>query len=461
MSDRGSLWRHGDFMKLWSAETVSQLGSQVSLLAIPLIAISVLKATTLQVGLLSAVEMAPFLLVGLPAGAIVDRLRRRPVLIAGDVGRALALGSIPIAHAFNVLGLAQLYVVAFVTGVLTVFFDVAYQAYLPALVERDQLVDGNGKLEISRSGAQVAGPGIAGVLIDALGPAAAVTADAASFVASAIGIGTIRRPEPAPAKVDGERLRTQIGEGLRYVLRHRLLRSIAGSTATSNLFSAMMQAVLLLYLVRTLHFRPGLIGLVFVIGNVGVLAGAFGSGAIARRIGLGPAIVGSIGLCGLAPLLIPLAPQDSRGTAIAFLVVAQAVTGAGSVVYNVNQVSLRQAICPARLQGRMNATMRFMVWGTLPLGAVIGGVLARALGLRPTLWIAAIGGMAAVLWVLLSPVRSLVDIPPEEESLGEELAHASPGIGGVVGPVGGPAGVVHEPVVGLGVEGDGDVVEGA
>ena len=458
---RRSLWRHRDFMKLWSAETVSQVGSQVSLLAIPLIAITVLKATTLQVGLLSAVEMAPFLLVGLPAGAIVDRLRRRPVLIAGDVGRALALGSIPIAHAFGVLGLAQLYAVAFTTGVLTVFFDVAYQAYLPALVERDQLVDGNGKLEISRSGAQVAGPGVAGLLIDALGPAAAVTADAASFVASAIGIGAIRRPEPPPAATASERLRTQIAEGLRYVLGHRLLRSIAGCTATSNLFSAMLQAVLILYMVRTLHFRPGLIGLIFVIGNIGVLAGAFGSGVIARRIGLGPAIVGSIAACCLAPLLIPLAPRAPRLTAIAFLVGAQAVTGAGSVVYNVNQVSLRQAICPHRLQGRMNATMRFMVWGTLPLGAVMGGVLGRGLGLRPTLWIAAVGGLTAVLWVALSPVRSLVEIPPPEESLSQELAHAAPGVGGVIGPMSGPAGIVDEAVIGIGIEGDGDIGEGA
>jgi len=469
VSERRSLWGHRDFLKLWGADTVSQLGSQVTLLALPIVAITVLRATTLQVGLLSAVEMAPFLLVGLPAGAIVDRLRRRPVLIAGDVGRALALASIPIAHAFDALGLAQLYVVAFTTGVLTVFFDVAYMAYLPALVDRDQLADGNTKLEISRSGGQIAGPGLAGVLISAFGAAAAITADATSFVISALGIGAIRRSEPAPAALDGGRghLRRDVREGLRYVLRHPLLRPIAFCTASSNFSNSMYGAILILFMVRTLHLRAGLVGLVFAFGNAGFLIGALASGWFVRRIKLGPTIVVSALIGGIGAVFAPLAHV---GSALPWLIAAQVIIGFGIPLYNINQVSLRQAICPDRLQGRMNATMRFMVWGTLPLGAVAGGVLGRTIGLRPTLWVAAIGGCFTFLFVLLSPVRSLAEVPPPDRGdevahatsdLGEELADAAPGVGGIVGAVGGTAGVVHEPVVGVGVERDRDVVEGA
>jgi MFS family permease len=457
VTERRSLWRHPDFMKLWVADSVSQLGSQVTVLALPIVAITVLRATTLQVGLLSAAEMAPFLLVGLPAGAVVDRLRRRPVLIAGDLGRAVALASIPIAHAIGALGLPQLYLVAFTTGVLTVFFDVAYMSYLPALVERQQLVEGNSKLEVSRSGGQIAGPGLAGVLIGAFGAAGAMTADAASFVFSAIGIAAIRRPEPPPdttLRHPGQ-LRRDIREGLRYVLRHRLLRSIAASTATSNLFNSMLYAIVILYMVRSLHFRPALVGLVFACGNVGFLLGALTSSRWVGRLGLGSTIVASSALGGFGALLIPLAP---RATAVPFLIASQLLVGVAIPIYNINQVSLRQAICPDRLQGRMNATMRFMVWGTMPIGAVTGGGLGKLIGLRPTLWVAAVGGCFAFLWVLLSPVRSLAGVPPQDD-LGEELGDASPGVGGIVGPMAGPAGVVHEPVVGLGIERDGDVVE--
>ena len=192
---RRTLWHHRDFLQLWSAETISQLGSQVSLLALPLVAISVLHATTFQVGALTAVEFSPFVLFGLPAGAIVDRLPRRPVLVCADIGRAIALASVPIAYAFDVLSYGQLVGVVFVTGSLTVFFDVAYQSILPALVERDQLADGNAKLEISRSGAQLAGPGIGGLLVQWIGAASAVLADAASFVASALLIRGIKARE--------------------------------------------------------------------------------------------------------------------------------------------------------------------------------------------------------------------------------------------------------------------------
>jgi MFS family permease len=418
-----SLWRHRDFMKLWTGETISQLGTQVTLLALPLTAILILKASAFQVGLLATVEFLPFILVGLPAGVWFDRLPRRPVLIAGDVGRFLALGSIPVAYELGVLHIAQLLIVAFVSGICTVFFDVAYQAYLPSMVDRDQLVDGNAKLEISRSGAQLAGPGMAGLLIEAVKAPVAIAADAISYLFSAVFVGWIRQKEPdvERAAPDGTRpkMRTQIAEGLRYVLGNRYLKPIAACTATSNLFSAIAFPVLLLYAVRRLGMSAGTIGLVFTISNVGILGGAFIARRIADRVGLGPAIVGSAFLFSVSWFLLPLA---TRPIAFPMLVGALLIGGFGSVVYNINQVSFRQAITPNRIQGRMNATMRFMVWGTMPIGSFLGGILGSHLGLRPTLWVAAIGGSVAFIPPLLSPVRSLERMP---EQVDEEPAPAS------------------------------------
>ena len=410
---RRSLLRHHDFVQLWTAETISQIGSQVSLLALPLVAITMLHVTTFQVGALTAVEFSPFVLFGLPAGAIVDRLPRRLVLVTADTGRALALASIPAAYAFDVLTYGQLVCVVFVTGTLTVFFDVAYQSILPALVERDQLADGNAKLEISRSAAQTAGPGIAGFLIQLIGAATAVIVDAASFVVSALFIRNIRAKELPIDPVDDTegRLRTlgrEIREGLHYVLGHRVLRMIAGSTATSNFFSSMSMAVFLLYAVRERGYSAGIVGLIFAIGNLGAIVAAITVERITVVTKLGPAIILGMLLSQVGLLLLGIAPTAH---AAAYFVVAWVLFGFGGVLYNIDQVSLRQAITPHRMQGRMNASMRFMVWGTMPFGSLAGGVLGTAIGLRPTLLVAGVCGMLAVLWLLVRPVRSLVAIP--------------------------------------------------
>ncbi|MDP8957148.1 MAG: MFS transporter [Actinomycetota bacterium] len=411
-----SLWRHSDFLRLWSAETISQFGTQVTLLALPLIAILILRANPFEIGLLTAVEYLPFLLVGLPAGVWVDRLRRRPILIAADVGRAVSLASIPVAHAVGELTLAHLYLVAFLNGTLTVFFDVAYMSYLPSLVERNQLMEGNSKLEVSRSGAELAGPGLAGVLIQVLTAPMAIVVDAVSFVGSAVFLFMIRHREPSRQREDPEatpRMRTEIVEGLRYVLRHRFLLPIAISTSATNFFAHMAFAIYLVYAVRGLGLSAAVIGLTFALGNIGFVVGAVAANRIGRWLGVGTTIWVSAFIFGPSLLLIPLAP---RSAPFAFLVAAWFLGSFGSVVYNVNQVSLRQAITPDRMQGRMNATVRFLVWGTMPIGAFIGGALANAIGLRTTLFLAGIGGMLVGLPVLLSPVRKLREIPePEDE----------------------------------------------
>jgi MFS family permease len=392
--ERQSLWGHRDFVRLWSAESVSRFGSQVSLLALPLIAITVLHTSTFQVGLLSTMEFLPFVLVGLPAGVWVDRLRRRPVLIAGDLGRALALASVPAAHFLGVLSMAQLYVVAFVTGVLTVFFDVAYQSYLPRLVRQEQLVEGNAKLEISSSGASIAGPGLAGLLIQAFTAPVAVLVDALSFLASAGFIARIRRTG----------MRREIAEGLRYVLGHPLLRWIAAATGTFNLFSSMTQAILVLYLVRRLGMSAGLIGLVMTIGNAGWLIGASGSSRLSGKIGVGMSVMGGTVVGAVGAVLIPLAPASGP---VPWLIASTCLMSLGTTIYNIGQLSVRQAITPERLHGRMNATMRFMVWGTMPLGSAIGGALGQTIGLRPTLWIAALGALIPIGEILASRIWAL------------------------------------------------------
>jgi MFS family permease len=414
-----SLVRHRDFVKLWSAETISQFGTQVSLLAIPLVAVSILKVSPFEVALLGTIEFLPFILFSLPAGAWVDRLRRRPILIIGDLGRAISLVSIPIAYELGILSMGQLYVVGFANGVLTVFFDVAYQSYLPSLVERDQLVEGNSKLEVSRTLAQTAGPAISGALIQLVTAPLAILADAISFVGSALFVFGIRRHEPTPDRHVDEHgqaragLRREVTEGLHYVLGNRYLRHIAASTATSNLFTGIAFATLIVYLVRDLGLDPGVIGLVFGIGNAGAIVGALTANRVAGRFGVGPTIVGSMFVSGPAVLVVAIAPQDQ---AVPFLVASGLLMGFSAVVYNVNQVSFRQAITPERMQGRMNATMRFIVWGTIPLGQIVGGAIANTAGVHSALWIGGVGACTAFLWVLFSPVRSLRDMPRPEEA---------------------------------------------
>ncbi|MCZ2831106.1 MFS transporter [Modestobacter sp. VKM Ac-2986] len=424
MTTDRSLLRHRDFRHLWAAETISQVGTQVTMLALPVIAVTLLDATPLQMGVLTALETAAFLLVGLPAGAWVDRWRRKRVLVTADLVRAAVLATLPVAYLTDLLGLGQLFVVAAVTGTATVFFDVAYQSYLPALVDPDQLVDGNGKLEASRAVAHVAGPGATGVLLRVLGAPLLIVVDAVSFLLSALFIGRIDRPDVVPDRAARRPLRTEIAEGLSFVVRHPLLRRIVACTGTANLFGAMTNALLVLYVIRTLGLSEATLGLVFSLGAVGGLLGAATAARFARRVGEGRSIPLSAVVFAAAGAFVPLA---AVGAPVVLLTTGWFVLSWSTVVYNVTQVSFRQRLCPPGLLGRMNASVRFIVYGGMPLGGLLGGVLGSWLGVLPALWIATAGGLAACLPVLLSPLLTMRDLPRELDVTAAPVGSGSAG----------------------------------
>jgi predicted MFS family arabinose efflux permease len=353
-------------------------------------------------------------------------LPRRPILVASDWGRAVVLASVPAAYLLDILTLGQLYVVGFAAGTLTVFFDVSYQSYLPSLVERDQLQDGNSKLEVSRSAALVGGPGVGGVLVSTLAAPYAILADAASFVASALFLVRIRRREtkPTASATTRPRMRVEIAQGLRFVLRHPLLRPYMLFVATGNFFMTLLSSVFLVFAVRDLDLTAGTIGLIFSLGNIGSLLGALTATRVARKLGIGMAliVVGAAGHFSL--LLIPLA---SGASAIPLLVISQVLVGFYILNWYVNAISLIQAITPEQLLGRTNASRRFVVWSVIPFGGLAGGALASAVGLREAIWVGAIGAAAAIVWLVFSPVRSIRTTDDAEalsRAINEEFAPA-------------------------------------
>jgi MFS family permease len=402
---RGSLWAT-EFPKFWAGQTVSQLGSQVTLLALPLLFIS-LDASAAQVGLLRAMLYLPFLLLGLPSGAWIDRTRRRPVLMAADLGRAALLVSLPLAAVLGILRLEYVLFVAFATGTLTVLFDVAQQAYVPSLVSRDHLIEANQKLEVSRALGLTVGPSLGGLLVQMVSAPFAIVLDSASFLVSALTLRAVRSVEPpvAPA-VAGRSLRADIAEGLRFVASRPLLRSLAGCSATLNLCNHAMFVVLLLYLARDLRAEAGVIGLVIAALGPGGVIGAMLAGRLARKFGIGPTIVLSVVLAGVSAMcLLPASPDQPL--VLPLIGLSMFLNGLSGPIYNVNSVSLRQAITPDRLRGRVTASLRFVIWGTMPIGALAGGFLGETIGLRPTLVLAAFGMALAALWVVWSPVARL------------------------------------------------------
>ena len=410
---RPTLWRHRDFLLLWGGQTVSEIGSQVTVLAMPLVAVLVLRASALQVGLLSAAQTVAYLLVSLPAGAMVERLGKRRVMVWCDLGRLVVIGSVPLAAAAGALTFAQLYVVAALSSVLSVFFSVAYPAYVPTLLGRERLMDGNGKLGTSQSVAQVAGPGLGAALVGLLGAASAMAADAMSFLASAGGLLAIRATEPPAAETGvgtGARpgFQAQIRDGLSYVLREPILLRGMLWSGSANFFVVMVECLGPLFLVRDLHLQAGYVGLLLGLGAIGGVTGGLAAGWLARHVGSARVCWLSMTLFSLPGLLIPAAGTGVRVLLFAFGWISWTFS---ATVCAVALLSYRQATCPPDLLARVSASSRWITWGTLPLGGVVGGALGTALGVRPTLWIAVIGGCSCGLWLFFSPLRGIRDIP--------------------------------------------------
>jgi MFS family permease len=421
----GGLWSHADFLRLWTGQTISELGSQVSGLAIPWVAAVVLHVRPFLFSLLGVVGVLPFILIALPAGVWVDRLRRRPILIAGDAARAALLVTIPISYAFGVLTIWQLLATSFVVGIFTVFFDIAYMSYVPAIVGRADLVDGNAKLDLTVSVAQVAGPSIAGALIGAITAPYAVAVDAVSFVASAGFVMRMRHREVLPERTEAEpkpAMVREVMEGLRFLVGHRWLRPIAACTGSANFFLSLTFSILLLYLTRSLHLSSLEVGAVFAVGSIGSVTAALVSSRLQRAIGVGRTIA-LTPLLGVAFFAFPLAP---RAFPLPVLMLGELLFGFNVVAYNVAQRSLRQAITPDRLLGRTNAAMRWLVWGTMPLGTLAGGGIATVFSLRAALWTGAVGMLFPAVPVLLSSVRSIREMPEPETPAGHVPTVVSP-----------------------------------
>ena len=396
-----------DFNKLWLGQTISLLGSAVTMFALPTLAVLVLHATPVQLGALTALQTLPFPILGVLVGVIADRFSRRRIMVVADMVRFVALASVPIAAAGKALGMSQLYGVALVTGAASAFFGIAYQSYLPVIVPAKDLTGANAKLEFSNSGSTMAGVAVAGVLVQWIGAALAVAADAASYIASVISLLTIRTVEE-PHKGPPLSLRQagrEINEGLKVVFRSNDLRWILYATATTNLGGAMITAVFFIYAYRLLHLQPGLLGLVDGFANLGFV-GALFAVPMRNRLGLRATLVGALLVAGLGSMGILLAHV---GVPYAVLFAQGAVVAVAVPIYNINQISYRQALVDARLQGRLNATMRTFVWGTLPLGSIIGGWLGTLLGVPATIACGALVSSVAALWILPLRVRERAD----------------------------------------------------
>jgi MFS family permease len=407
-SSLSSLWKNSDFLKLWSAEGISVLGDQFTGLAIPLIAVLTLKATPAQMGILTAAGLSPYLFISLHVGVWVDRLPRRPILMIADFGRVIILLTVPIAAVAGHLTMLQLYIVELLAGMLSVFFGISYQAILPALVDRKQLVEGNGKLQAAESVGTLVGPSIAGAVIQALSAPVAIILDAISFVISGGVISLIKAQEPNLGTESQSPILTEICEGLSLVFNNEYLRSIAGCTGTLNLGNGAYNALYILFLTRDLALGPAKIGIIMSIGSIAGIFGAIVAGNLGHRLGFGPVIIGSAFLIAFGILPIAFATPHS---AVPILILAGLIGSFMIPVYNVNQVSLRQAITPHRLQGRMNATMRFLVVGTMPIGGLIGGALGGTIGLRDAIAVTGAIKLLSFIWILFSPVRGLRAIP--------------------------------------------------
>jgi len=405
---REGLWHDRDFLKLWAGQAVSEFGSRFTREGLPLVAVITLGATATQTGLLAAASALPALLFALFAGVWVDRVRRRPVLIATDLGRAALLLLVPLGAWFGFLGIELLLAVAIAAGAMTILFDVAYRSYLPALVERGRLVEGNSKLAATDAAAEVGGPALVGVVVQLITAPLAILIDALSFLWSAVMVGLIRKREPRPAKPEpGNRnVREEVRQGMRAVLHHPVLFSLAGYDATKTFFGGFYAALYGLFVIRDLHLGPFALGVAVAAGGVGDLIGVVVADRAVRRAGLGAVLIGTAVTSSLVGLLTPLA-SGPTWRALAMLATGQLLGDMMRSIFIVHQISLRQTVTPNHLLGRVNASNTFLTLGMLPIGATAAGLLGAWLGARATIGIAVIGGLLATLWLAHPAIRRL------------------------------------------------------
>ncbi|MEX3106161.1 MFS transporter [Streptomyces sp. ST1015] len=409
---RGGLWRDADFRNLWFGLTASLFGARITAIAVPLIASRTLHATPLEMGSLVAMEYLPYLVISLAAGVWLDRRPKLPLLVLSDLVRAGLLLAVPVAWFLGVLSVPLLLVVALCIGSCTVVSDIGSTAYLPALVGRDQLIEGNSKLELSSSASGIGGNALGGVVLQLVSAPLTLLFNSAAYLLSAAFTVRIRHREPK-RRVPDERpgVLQEVREGVRAAFGHPVIRRIVLATTVFNFFTFVIEPVLLLFLTRTLDLPALSIGLVFSASGAGAFAGALVAGRVSRRLGPGRTVVGSLLLAGPAALLIPATALAPSWAAPFMIVAVYFVNSVIVIVYNVNQRSLRAALTPDRLQGRMNASIRMVVMGVAPAGAFLGGALGTWLGTLPVLVLGAAGIIVAGCSLLLSPVRAVAALP--------------------------------------------------
>jgi MFS family permease len=414
-----TLLRNRSFQWFWAGEGVSQFGTQFTALALPVLAVSLLGATEWQVGVLGAAGTAAFLVVGLPAGAWIDRMLKRRVMITADLVRAVALAAVPALWFAGALEMWHLYIVGGILGVATVFFDVCYQSYIPILLPGSQIGDANSKLEATAQVARIGGPGLAGALLTVVSAPVLLIADAFSYLVSALCIWRVRDTEKLPPASDRKSLIAEIGEGMGFVFRHQILRRIVGTTATTNFFGTVAATLESILILRELQLGPANLGIILSVGAAGGLIGAVSTPWVTKRIGEGTALsVSAVGF-GIALLALPLSTVFPDA-ALPILIAGSFLEAYLVLLYNITQVTMRQRLCPPRLLGRMNASIRFVVWGVMPLGSLVAGVLGSTIGLVPTLWIGFAGTVFGSVFVLFSPITRMKVLPSDEVAAVED-----------------------------------------
>ena len=417
MSEKLRVTSQPGFVKLWIGQTVSAVGSQMTGLAIPVIAVTFLNASELEMGLLSAADTSAFLVVGLLAGALVDRWVKRKVMIVADLVRMFATALVPILWIYGVLNIYQLMIIGALISVASVFFDVSYQSYIPILLRSEYIGLANSRLETTSQISGIASPGIVGQILTIIKAPLLLIADAVTFLVSAISLWFIKDNEIPKPKTDRRPINKEIAEGLSFVWNQRLIRAISFTTSTSNLLGTIVGTMFALYFFREefLSLNAAAFGFLMTFGSVGGLLGAVSTPKLIKIFGEGPLIVLSSFVMGLSQLLVPLSWYLPREFALPALIVNTTITSFTVLAYNITQVTARQRICPEHLLGRMNASIRFMVWGSMPIGALISGVLGDQFGVITTIWVGAVLNFFTFGFVFFSPLRTMREMPQKPD----------------------------------------------